>query len=84
MPASTHTRFLQLQNVAPRTYGCDPYNTLDAPALNERIIRSYHGPLDPIAYRSHRNWDFAAGVSSIDKLLSYRTQASVFMQRQGN
>jgi hypothetical protein len=49
------------------TYGCDPYNTADAPQLNERIVRNFHGPLGAIAYRCQASWDFTPG-SPVEKL----------------
>lgn len=55
-------------------YGYDPYNTVDAPMLSHFIVRHYHGPLGPLAYRSQRYWDFAPGVLCAASLAARQAQ----------
>jgi hypothetical protein len=57
--------------LAPRPYGYDPRNTVNAGIMTACILRSYHGPLTAVAYRDRRGWDFSAGLSSEQKLASY-------------
>ena len=63
---------LKLVATQGRPYGCDPYNTAAAMNTTQHVVRNYHGPLSTVAYRDQRYWDFAAGVSSVEKLASYR------------
>ena len=63
---------LKLAATQARSYGCDPYSTATALNMAQQVMRTYHGPLSAVAYRDQRYWDFAAGVSSVEKLASYR------------
>jgi hypothetical protein len=57
-----------------RPYGSDPYNTVDAPALQHAVVSSYHGPLTAVAYRDQYHWDFAPGVSCAAKLSHWQAR----------
>lgn len=53
-------------------YGYDPYNTADRHMLGMRIVRTFPGPLGPIAFRCQQSWDFCAGDVAT-KLRYYET-----------
>lgn len=53
-------------------HGFDPYNTLDHRIADARFIRSFSGPLNPVAYRDQKRWDFAHGDGADAKLVNYR------------
>jgi len=52
-------------------YGFDPYNTTNAGIQGKLFVRSFNGPLGPIAYRCQKSWDYLPGLSAAEKIKHY-------------
>lgn len=62
---------MQNPNQFVRTvHGFDPYNTVDAHFHTRISAWRYCGPLNPVAYRDQRAWDFLPGHSADAKMLA--------------
>lgn len=52
-------------------HGFDPYNTVNAALQAKVFVRTFHGPLNPVAYRAQQVWDFLPGLSAAEKIKNW-------------
>jgi hypothetical protein len=59
----------------------DPYNTVDAHQQALTLVRQCCSPLNPVAYRSQRDWDFLPGVSADQKMAARFPMPTATMEK---